>query len=147
MAATIRFVALVGLLLFCADCKEARDFKLPPSPTSVTTPVPTFGPLPPPPPLTGPSTTYVFSGRLSYPVRYFTVGSKYVVYENGAVVLAYDEGFQYVGQYRREPERLLFAFPDSGSATGTVRGDLLEVRYDLRMQMSDFEDAVYKRSQ
>ena len=69
------------------------------------------------------------------------------MYENGAVVLAYDDGFQYVGQYRRETERLLFVFHDSGSATGTVREDLLEVRYDDRMQQSDFEDAVYKRSQ
>ena len=69
------------------------------------------------------------------------------MYENGAFEFSYDEGIPYVGQYRRETERLLFVFHDSGSATGTVRGDLLEVRYDGRMEHSDFENAVYKRSQ
>ena len=32
-------------------------------------------------------------------------------------------------------------------ATGTLKGDLLEVRYGDSMQHSDFENAVYRRSQ
>jgi hypothetical protein len=35
---------------------------------------------------------------------------------------------------------------DQGFATGTLKGDLLEVRYSERVQHSDFENAVYRRS-
>jgi hypothetical protein len=33
------------------------------------------------------------------------------------------------------------------SRRGTLKGDLLEVRYSEMMQHSDFENAVYRRSQ
>jgi hypothetical protein len=150
MAATIRLVTLVGLLLFVAGCRDARDFKLPSAPTSVTTPLQTHEPAPPPPtsmPLIGQSATYVFSAPLSYPVGYFTVGSRYVVYENGAFVFSYDNlSVSYVGSYTRENEHLSLGFGSKG-AVATLVGDLLEVRYDDLLQQSDFENAVYKRSQ
>ncbi len=150
MAATIRLVTLVGLLLFVAGCRDARNFKLPSSPTSVTAPLQTYEPAPPPPtsmPLTGPSMTYVFSAPVSYPVGNFTVGSRYVVYENGAFVFSYDTlSVSYVGSYTRENEHLLLWFGSKG-AVATLVGDLFEVRYDDLLQQSDFENAVYKRSQ
>jgi hypothetical protein len=40
-----------------------------------------------------------------------------------------------------------FRFIDGGSATATLNGDFLEVRYDTNMEMSDYENAVYRRSQ
>ena len=99
------------------------------------------------PPLSGPSKTYVFSGQLEYRVSLFTETSKYVLYENGAFSLQYvSPAFELVGAYLLQDGRIGFAFSPSGSASGTLNGDVLEVRYEERMQHSDFENAVYKRS-
>ena len=145
MAATIRCVTLVGLLLLSAACRESR-LTLPRAPTSPPPPLQTYEPPPPPlppSPLTGPSTTYVFSGPLSYPVGVFTKESKYVLYERGTFVFSYPEGLgrPYVGSYTREDEHLFLGFGSRG-ATGSLLGDLLEVRYDEFMHHSDFEDAA-----
>lgn len=53
--------------------------------------------------------------------------------------------------YRQDNATITFRFDgawtlDQGFATGTPRGDLLEVRYSEIMQHSDFENAVYRRS-
>jgi hypothetical protein len=89
----------------------------------------------------------VFSAPLSYAVSHWTLASRYEVYENGAFTLSYSGGRPYIGKYSRDNEHFVFDFGSGEGAKGTARGDLLEVRYDVRMQMSDFEDAVYKRSQ
>ena len=34
-------------------------------------------------------------------------------------------------------------YPNSSEATGKLEGDSLKVEYDLNMQLSDFENAVY----
>jgi hypothetical protein len=55
-----------------------------------------------------------------------------------------------VGTYlQQENGRIGFHFVDSTQweATGTLNGDTLEVRYNLWMFFSDFQDAVYKRAQ
>jgi hypothetical protein len=98
------------------------------------------------PPLNGPSKTYVFSGQLDYPVSHFTETSKYVLYDNGAFQLQYLNG-QLTGAYERENDRISFRFAGGGDANGTLNSGALEVRYSERMQHSDFENAVYKRSQ
>jgi hypothetical protein len=78
-----------------------------------------------------------------------------VLYDNGAFALHY-EGFPlpYVGAYRRdEGGRIYLDFGADGAATGdsdawaTLNDDLLEVRYNALMEHSDFENAVYRRSQ
>ena len=51
--------------------------------------------------------------------------------------------------YRQENGRIHFDFVANGlsDASGALNGDLLEVRYSDRMEHSDFENAVYRRSQ
>lgn len=54
----------------------------------------------------------------------------------------------YLGTYRQDDDTISFRFSpgDLVNATGTLKGDLLEVRYSEMMQQSDFENAVYRRS-
>jgi hypothetical protein len=103
--------------------------------------------------LAGPSRTFIFDSELSYPVRDFTRGSRFVLYDNGAFGLQYP-GIEYVyrGGYRDANGVLVFLFDSStgrsvdepwNDATGTLKGNLLTVQYDEIMQHSDFEDAVY----
>ena len=102
------------------------------------------------PPLSGPSVSYDFSRELSYPTRTYTNTSQYVLYESGAFSLRYAAPVgDYVGTYREDAGRILFSFiADSRwDATGTLNGDSLEVRYNLIMELSDFENAVYRRAQ
>lgn len=94
--------------------------------------------------------TYVFSGPLDYPVSGFTSESRYLLYENGTFGLRYDAfAYVYTGTYRREDVTITFDFGGTGmaDATGTLKGNRLEVRYSEMMQHSDFENAVYVRSQ
>jgi hypothetical protein len=58
----------------------------------------------------------------------------------------------YPGTYRQENSTVTFRFhpPPTGDrvdATGSLEGDLMEVRYSEIMQHSDFENAVYRRLQ
>ena len=98
-----------------------------------------------------PVATYVFSGPLEYAVGGFTSGSQYLLYENGVFGLRYDAfAHVYLGDYRQDDATITFRFDGGGGqgfATGTLKGDLLEVRYSEIMQHSDFENAVYRRSQ
>jgi len=107
--------------------------------------------------LSGPSTSYHFSAKLDRPVRDFTSTSRYVLYDNGAFSLRYEslgEG-AYTGSYRQEDGRIIFDFAGDGQpspdgqpdAIGTLDGDLLAVRYNFLMQIADFENAVYRRSE
>ena len=76
--------------------------------------------------------------------------SRYVLYENGAFALQYVSlAGQYTGSYRQEDGSIYFDFNADRlwDASGTLNDDLLEVRYSDQMQHSDFENAVYIRSQ
>ena len=98
----------------------------------------------------GPADIYSFSGRLSYPISDYTTASRFVLHDNGTFALQYVSlGGEYVGTYRRDENSLIsfrFAADDRWVATGTLNGDSLEVRYDRTMELSDFENAVYRRS-
>jgi hypothetical protein len=153
MTAIIRYGVLVGVLAFISGCDGAGPS---PSPLPTASPVQPTAPQPPPgvPTLSGPATTYHFSDAILYPVQPYTITSRYVLHDNGAFELVYPSspagGGTYTGTYAREGDRISFRFvsvsQDAG-ATGTLRGDLLEVRYTINMHMSDFEDAVYRRAQ
>jgi hypothetical protein len=96
-----------------------------------------------------PVATYAFNGPLDYPVRGFTLGTQYILYENGVFGLRYEEPvFLLLGTYRQDNGIITFRFPSSSEdrvdATGTLRGELMEVRYSLILQHSDFENAVYR---
>ena len=140
-----------------------------PSPVHVQ-PTITQPPQPPPQPRPSgePVATYVFRGPLDNPIRDFTSGSQYLLYDNGVFGLRYDAfAHVYLGTYRQDSDTIIFRFDDAwtwdqGSsclrdsrptsglcpfATGTLKGDLLEVRYGDSMQHSDFENALYRRSE
>jgi hypothetical protein len=104
--------------------------------------------------LTGPATSYQYYGPILYPVSSFTVTSRYVLYDNGAFSLEYPSspagGGKLAGVYQRQGDGISFQFVPGGldgTAKGTLNGDLLEIRYSEIMQHSDFENAVYIRSQ
>jgi hypothetical protein len=149
MTAVVRCGTLLAFLLFSVACGNADR---PTAPSSLSTQPPSM-PQPPPagqPPLTGPATTYLFSGPLSYQVRDYTTGSKYVLYDNGAFSLQYASlAASYPGTYRQENGRISFDFNADGSwdGSGALNADLLEVRYTETMEHSDFENALYRRSQ
>jgi hypothetical protein len=101
---------------------------------------------------TGPSAfpvaIYRYSSPLDYASSFQTIGSRYLLYPDGVFGLQYD-AFAHVsmGTYRQDGTTITFRFDDFGIATGTLNGDLLEVRYSEIMQHSDFENAVYRRSE
>jgi hypothetical protein len=107
------------------------------------------------PPLSGPSRTFIFSRAESYPVSDFTKQSKFVLYDNGAFALQYPASQSgsglYRGAYKDESGNIMFLFEFQGrsvgeqwdDATGVLKGDSLTIQYDLLMQHSDFENAVY----
>ena len=153
MNTTVRRGALVVLVVVSASCGSGSS-----TPTSSTgtsqlpaVPAPTPGPSTFPP-LTGPSHTFVFDRQLSYPVSNYTRESRFVLYDNGAFVLQYGGLVgDYRGGYTEANGVIAFEWEDSSvagpwGATGTIRGDTLTVQYNLIMQLSDFEDAVYART-
>ena len=53
-----------------------------------------------------------------------------MLYDNGAFSLQYvSPAFELVGAYLLQDGRIGFAFSPSGSASGTLNGDVLEIRY------------------
>ena len=54
----------------------------------------------------------------------------------------------YVGTYQQDGDRIRFRFSGDGrwDAEGALNGDSLTVRYNIIMEMSDFENATYKRA-
>ena len=156
--------AIVAFLVCFAACESSAPTF--PSRTSQPAFAPAPAPTPPPPsptptpyppisfpPLSGPSRTFVFASELEYPVTDHTKNSRFVLYDNGAFILQYltISGGTSLGQYRDVNGVLMFLFEFQGrsvadtwdDATGILNGNSLTVRYDLVMQHSDFENAVY----
>ena len=148
MTATLRCGAFVGVVALSTACSHADRHPAPsplPTPSAIGPPPPVFEPRVFPP-LIGPSNTYVFSGDLERRASYSTVNSQYVLYENGAVSLQYLAlGTHMEGSYLLQDGRISFSFSSGVDASGTLNGEVLEIRYSDRMHQIDFEDAVYKR--
>jgi hypothetical protein len=148
MTRVLRCGSLIGVLMLGLACGTEQ----PTAPSAVPAPPTTTQP-PQPLPSGEPVATYVFSGPLDYAIRGFTTGSQYLLYDNGVFGLRYDAfAHVYLGTYRQDNATITFRFDgrwtwDQGNATGTLKGDLLEVRYSEIMEHSDFENAVYRRSQ
>jgi hypothetical protein len=153
MNTIVRRVAVVVLLSILPSCGGSG----PTSPTrtpSTTLPSPP-APTPPPPatfpPLSGPSRTFGFDRELSHPVSSYTKESRFVLYDTGAFVLQFvGLGIEYRGGYTEANGFIVFEWEGWNiagpwGATATVNGDSLTVRYNLIMQLTDFEDAVYVR--
>jgi hypothetical protein len=88
-----------------------------------------------------------------YPVRDYTKNSRFVLYDNGAFALQYvSVGGEYRGGYTEANGGITFEWEGwsaagAWGATGTVNGGSLTVRYNDIMQLTDFEDAVYRVTQ
>ncbi len=93
----------------------------------------------------GPSRTFTFDRDLGYRVREFTRTSRFVLYDNGALVLQYERIGNYRGAFFDTEANGILTFQWGGAdgATGTIAGDSLTVRFSERMQQADFQDAVY----
>jgi hypothetical protein len=160
----------MGVLMVGVACGTERPTSPSAIPTSPNTTRPPPPPNQPPParPPGGPVATYVFSGPLDYAISNFTIGSQYLLYDNGVFGLRYDgSSHVYLGTYRQDDATLTFRFDDAWTwdqgwsclsdsrptrgicpfAMGTLSAELLEIRYGDSMQHSDFENAVYRRSQ
>jgi hypothetical protein len=140
----LRCGSVMGGLMLGLAC----GIEQPTAPSTVRT-LPTLTPPPQPLPLGEPVATYVFGGALDYPIGGLTTGSQYILYDNGVFGLRYDAfAHVYLGTYRQDDDTISFRFSpgDLVNATGSLKGDLLEVRYSEMMQQSDFENAVYRRS-
>jgi hypothetical protein len=138
MIRALRFRSLIGGLMLASACGTGSG--------ESTVAGPPAPPLP-----AGEPVTYLFSGPLDHPVTGVTTRSQYLLYGNGAFALRYDTSPRvYLGIYRKDDARITFWFDgswtlDEGTATGTVKDGLLEIRYSDTMQQSDFRNAVYRR--
>jgi len=135
-------ILLFGLLLIVPACGRV-DRPTAPSPIPAVTIQSPIAQLP------AGSVQYLFNGPVSYEVRDYTAMSSYVL-NHGTFSLRYGlSGREYVGTYRQEGSRISFVFAADGrwDAVGKLDGDSLEVRYNLIMELSDFENAVYRRVQ
>ena len=147
MNTTVRRGAGVFLVVLSTACGSSG----PTSPTATPQPSPVPTPAAPTrtfPPLSGPSRTFAFDHELSYRVSDYTRKSSVVLYDNGAFVLRFSGPGEYRGGYTVSNGVITFEWEGWSAAgpwgaTGTIRGDSLTVEYNLVMQWTDFEDAVY----
>jgi hypothetical protein len=143
MNATVRLGAVVALVVLSIACGSSRPASPiePSRPDAV--PVPTGFP-----PLSGPARIFVFDRELSYPVAAYTKTSRFVLYDNGAFALQYEGLGEYRGRYTESNGEIGFDWEGGSAAgpwgaTGTLKGDSLTVQYNVIMQLTDFDDAVY----
>jgi hypothetical protein len=150
MDTTVRHGVVVLLLVLSAACGGSA-----PTSSTVTSqpPVPSTTPAPPItfPPLAGPARTFIFDRQLSYPVSHYTRESRFILYDNGGFALQYPSlSGDYRGGYTEANGVIIFGWEGWSvagpwGATGTITGDMLTIQYNLIMQLTDFEDAVYAR--
>lgn len=147
------------VLASCADTTQAVGPR-PPALDAPTEPPPPEPPASPPelPALprageiyVGPDDLYGFAA----PYHGGRLVSRYVFYDDGKFSLQFSSlrfgDYEYLGWYARADAQIMFAFDwwspaGSFDATGTLRGDLLSVRYNTLMMASDFVDGTYVRS-
>jgi hypothetical protein len=149
----VRCGALVAVLVFVTACADSGS---PTAPTGVTTPS-AATPLPPRtfPPVLRPARVYEFASELAYPVRDYTRTSRFVLYDDGIFALQYlwsAGSNEYRGWYTETNGLVTFRWEGWSvagpwGATGTLDGNSLIVRYNIIMELSDFENAVYSRTQ
>jgi len=125
------------------------------SPTGVSTSATTIPSSPAPQPTfappSGPARVFTFDHELSYSVRDYTKNSRFVLYDSGAFDLDYPGG-GYGGSWTDANGVITFEWKGWSAAgpwgaTATLQGDTLTVRYNIVMQLTDFEDAAYRRTQ
>lgn len=156
MKVAVRCGTLLALLVLASACADSVTPTTPAPPPETTSSPPPPTPGPDFPAVSRPARIYLFASKLSYPVHEWTSGSRYVLYDDGTFALQSlrSQGFEYRGTYTESNALIMFHWQDNQNvpapwrpATGTVTDDHLTVRYDVIMNMDDFEDAVYIRTQ
>jgi len=155
MRTTIMRGSLGAMLILGVACGTSDPTSVPgPDPTSAPVikppaaePIPSAPKFPEP---TGPSRTFDFDHPLSYQVSSYTIGSRFILYDDGAFALQYPGGLEYRGGFTEIAAGIWFDWEGWSSAgpwgaLGTFHGDTLTVQYNMVMSLSDFEDAVYVR--
>jgi len=145
----------LGVLLAILVMASACGHTTPTSPTAAVAPAPVLAPGQPPPrnfpPLSGPSRTFVFDHEVpSYHVSDGTKNSRFILYDDGGFVL---RSSSWTGEYRggyTEADGVItfewegWSVAGPWAATGTLKDEVLTVRYNDIMQWTDFEDAAYR---
>lgn len=156
--AAMAWGALIGSALLTGACSGP-----PTRPTANTTPPPPVSSTPPP--TTPPPAPFVPSfPAVSQPARVYVaerfpyiayphgslLGSRFVLFDDGNFGLQYSSltnpFFQYTGTYTEQSGDLMLAFHANNgrwTATAAITDGALSVKFNLDMQMSDFEDGVY----
>jgi hypothetical protein len=103
---------------------------------------------PPVGPASTSSETFAYTASATpYQPAGYTLSSRFVLNDNGTFALQYPSGL-YRGTYTQKDGAITFqwegwSLAGPWGATGIREGDRLTVRYNVIMQLSDFEDAVY----
>ena len=146
---TARRRLAIALLTFtataCGESGLATVPVVPPPPLVPTQPPPTQ-----PTPLTGPFRTFVFERGLTANVQGYTNSSQFLLYDNGSFALVYSSELRYLGRYVEQDSMITmtwdgWSIAGPWGATAVRSGDELAVHFNLVMQMSDFEDAIYRQ--
>jgi hypothetical protein len=138
-------VALIALASACADPVTPTGPTMAARPATVSVEFP---------PVSRPARIYLFADAASYPVSEITVGSRYVLYDDGTFALQYLRSrgsSEYRGTYKEANGLLTFEWEGWSAAgpwgaTALLGDDSLTVRYNLIMELTDFENAVYLRT-
>jgi hypothetical protein len=83
------------------------------------------------------------------PLQGYTLGSRFVLFDDGTFVLQYYGGsFEYRGRYTEQHRVITFEWDGWSKAgpwgaSGWLGDKTLTVRYNVVMMLSDFEDAIY----
>ena len=143
-AALLALAIVAGVVSFA--CSGSPSAPTPKAPDAAVVPVSAPGPTPPVP--DGVQVrTFAFVSASAYAVRDYTKASQFLLSDNGSFTLHYPSG-DYRGTYTESAGTIAFEW-EAGSrggpwaATGTLVGDTLTLKYNLIMELSDFEDAVY----
>jgi hypothetical protein len=156
MSTAVRGAALMAVVVIATACTDAT---LPTAPTSRIAGNPTSALPDTPrgfPVVSRPARIYVAVNSPSYPMHGGPLASRYVLYDDGAFALQYSSAnypfFQYLGTYRDANDLITFEWEGWSvagpwGATGSLSEESLVVRYNVIMQLTDFEDGVYLRAQ
>jgi hypothetical protein len=151
-------VAVGALLSLSAGCKDAVQPEPPVIEAPVAAPAPPLAAPPDFPALARPGeiynegavSIYGYPGSDAY--HDGRLVSRYVLYQDSSFALQFSSPrsgiFEYLGRYSRADSVITFdwdgwSIAGPWGATGTLRGDSLDVKYNIIMQLSDFVDGVY----
>jgi hypothetical protein len=111
--------------------------------------------------VTRPARIYNAESVRYYQYHWSEVPSRYVLYDDGDFELQYASArfgvFTYTGRYQEVSTEIVgnagiyfdwdgWSTAGPWGAVGTLRGDILDVKYNLIMEMSDFESGRFVRA-